>query len=132
MENINHALRDGELNTKSLNVDTQYGTELKQFVKEALVSIVEGVEEANSEHKRFKIIGVKSDESGIDGNNIEFDVSVGIEQKISSQIEGEVDVGTSVLKVISANVDSKLDQSDSKQNINRLKFTIWVSELETK
>ena len=102
--------------------------ELKQFVKEALLSITEGVEEANSKYNRFKIIGIKRNESGIDGNNVDFDVSIVVEQKSSGKVRGKV--GVSILNVVSANVDSKLDQTDSHQNVNRLKFKVWVSENE--
>lgn len=102
--------------------------ELKQFVKEALTSIIEGVDEANSEHKRFKIIGIKRNESGIDGNNVDFDVSIVVEQKSGGEVGGKV--GASILNVFSADVHSKLDQTDSRQNVNHLKFQVWVSENE--
>ena len=102
--------------------------ELKQFVKEALLSIIEGVREANFTHNRFKIIGIKRTESGIDGNNVDFDVSIVVEQKSSGRVGGKV--GASILNVVSANVDSKLDQTDSHQNVNRLQFKVWVSENE--
>ena len=104
--------------------------ELKKFVKEALVSIIEGVDEANSEHNRFKIIGIKRNESGIDGNNVDFDVSIVVEQKTGGEVGGKA--GTSILNVFSANIDSKLDQTDSHQNVNRLKFQVWISENELK
>lgn len=110
--------------------------ELKQFIKEALLSITEGVEEANAEHKRFRIIGMKRNESGIDGNDVEFDVSIVVEQKSSGKLEGKAEgkLGTSMLSVVSvsANVDSQLNQMDSHQNVNRLKFKVWVSEDELK
>lgn len=104
--------------------------ELKQFVQEALLSIIEGIEEANSKHNRFKIIGIKRNESGIDGNYVEFDVSVAVEQTSSEKVGGKV--GVSILNVVSANVDSKVDQKDSHQNINRLSFKVWVSESDLK
>lgn len=104
--------------------------ELMQFVKEALLSITQGVEEANRKQNRFKIIGIKRNESGIDGNNVEFDVSINIEQRSSGKAGGKI--GTNFLSVISANVDSNLEQTDSHKNINRLKFQVWVSENELK
>jgi len=104
--------------------------ELKQFVKDALLSIIEGVEEANLKHNRFKIIGTKRNDGGIDGNNVDFDVSIVVKQKSSGKMGGKV--GASILNVISANVDSKLDQTDSHQNVNHLKFKVWVSENELK
>lgn len=104
--------------------------ELKLFVKEALLGIIEGVEEANSKHNRFKIIGIKRNDSGIDGNNVDFDVSVVVEQKSSGKVGGKI--SASILNVVSANVDSKVDQTESHQNVNRLKFKVWVSESEMK
>ena len=103
---------------------------LKQFVKEALLNIIEGVDEANSKRNRFKIIGVKRNESGHDGNNVDFDVSVAVEQKSSGKVGGKADV--SILNVVSANIDSKINQTDSQQNINRLKSKVWVAENEIK
>jgi len=102
--------------------------ELKQFVKEALISIIDGVKEANSEQNRFRIIGVKRNESGIDGNMVDFDVSIVAEQKSEGKVGGKI--GASILNVVSANVDSKLDQTNSHQNVNRLKFKVWISEDE--
>ena len=100
--------------------------ELKQFVKEALISIIDGVKDANSEHNRFRIIGVKRNESGIDGNMVDFDVSVVAEKKSEGKVGGNV--GVTFLNVVSADIDSKLNQSDSKQNVNSLKFKVWISE----
>ena len=72
----------------------------------------------------------KLNESEIDGNNVDFDVSIVVEQKSSGKVGGKV--GASILNVVSANVDSKLDQSDSRQSVNPLQFKVWVSENEMK
>lgn len=104
--------------------------ELKQFVKEALLNIIEGVEEANLKHNRFKIIGIKRNDTGIDGNNVDFDVSVIVEGKSSGKVGGKI--GTNLLNVVSASLDSDMDQSNSHQNVHRLKFQVWVSENELK
>lgn len=105
--------------------------ELKQFIKEALLSIIEGVKEANLTDDRFRIIGMKRNDSGVDGNDVEFDVSITVEQKSSSQISGVGKVGVSllnILNVVSADASSKEGNADSHQNVNRLKFKVWVSE----
>ncbi|MFA5714128.1 MAG: hypothetical protein WC998_00100 [Candidatus Paceibacterota bacterium] len=99
--------------------------ELKQFIKEALLNIVNGIEEANKENDRFKILGVKH-ESGIDGNFVDFDVSVVVNESSGSEVGGKV--GASFLKVVSASVDSKIDQTSSHQNIHRLTFKVYISE----
>lgn len=59
---------------------------------------------------------------------VDFDVSIVAEQKSQGKVGGKV--GTSILNVVSANVGSELDQTDSQQNVNRLKFKVWVSEDE--
>ena len=59
--------------------------ELKQFIKEALLNITEGVAEANKEKDRFKIIGMKH-ESGKDGNYVEFDVSIIVNEKSDNRL----------------------------------------------
>lgn len=105
--------------------------ELKQFVKEALLNITNGVKEANLTDNRFRIIGMKRNDSGVDGNDVEFDVSIIVEQKSSSQTAGGSKVGISLLNVLnvaSADINSKEENEDSHQNVNRLKFKVWVSE----
>lgn len=104
--------------------------ELKQFISEALLNIVDGVDEANSKHKgRFRIIGVHHGKTGSEGVNAEFDVSVTVEEKSGAKTSGEVGgkIG-SVLSVLSAGVKSEIGKSDSLQNAHRLKFKIFISE----
>jgi len=99
--------------------------ELKQFIKEALLNIVEGVEEANKAHNRFKIIGVKH-ESGVDGTYAEFDVSVVVNEASSGEAGGKISV--SLLSVASVGVGAKTDETNSQQNTHRLTFKVFVSE----
>ncbi|MFA6981481.1 MAG: hypothetical protein WC243_00430 [Patescibacteria group bacterium] len=107
--------------------------ELKHFVKEALLSITDGVKEANSVNDRFRIIGMKRDNSGVDGNDVEFDVSIVVEQKSSNQARAGGKVGVTLLNVLnvaSADLSLQEGQTDSHQNINHLRFKVWVSESE--
>lgn len=106
--------------------------ELKQFVKETLLSIVSGVDEANTVNNRFRIIGVKRNIGGYDGNNVEFDVSIAVSEKSSDKIGGKAGVTLLNVVSVSAGIDSKLAESNCFQNTNRLKFTVWVSENELK
>lgn len=99
---------------------------LKEYIKEALLSVVEGVEEANKKQKRFKIIGYKRDDSGTDGNYVDFDVSIAVKEKSSGKTGGKASID--FLKVVSSNINAELDQSSSHQDIHRLKFRVWVSE----
>lgn len=102
--------------------------ELKQFIKDALINIVDGVEDANKEHNRFKIIGVKHNETGIDGIYADFDVSIIVNESSSGKAEGNAHV--SFLNVVSAGIDSKIDQSNLHQNTHRLAFKVFISEKE--
>lgn len=102
--------------------------ELKKFVKEALLSVIEGVEEANLRHKRYKIIGVKRNDGGLDGNFIDFDVSIVVKEKSTRNRGGKI--GIPILNVFSFDLNSKFDKIDSHQNVNRLKFKVWISENE--
>lgn len=98
--------------------------ELKQFIKEALLNIVDGVEEANKTNNRFKIIGEKH-ESGIEGNFANFDVSVMVNEALSGQTGGKAGV---FLSVVSAGINSKVDQTNLHQNTQRLTFKVYISE----
>ncbi len=102
--------------------------ELKHFVKEALISIIEGVDEANLKHKRSKIIGVRRNDGGLDGNFIDFDVSIVVEEKSTRDKGGKI--GVPILNVFSFDLNSKLATTDARQNVNRLRFKVWVSENE--
>ena len=100
--------------------------ELKQFIKEALLNVTDGVKEANEKSNRFKMIGVKH-ESGIDGNFVDFDVSVVINESSGSQAEGKAGV---FLSVLSAGINSRVDQANLQQNTHRLTFKVYISEKE--
>jgi len=99
--------------------------ELKQFIKEALLSITSGVEEANQEANRFKILGVKH-ESGLEGNYADFDVSVVVNKQSKIDVSGEIK--TSWLNVISAKVGSKIDKSNSNKDTHRLTFKVYITD----
>lgn len=99
--------------------------ELKQFIKEALLNIADGVEEANKEKNRFKIIGMKH-QTGIDGNYADFDVSVVVNETSSGEAGGKI--SASLLNVVSAGIDSKIDQTNAHQNTHRLTFKVYISE----
>jgi len=96
--------------------------ELKQFIKEALLGITNGVDDANKEANRFKILGVKH-ESGIDGN---YAVSVIVNEE--SKIDVNSEIKASWLSVVSAKLGSKIAQSNLNKNTHRLTFKVYISE----
>jgi hypothetical protein len=100
--------------------------ELKEFIKEALLNITTGVKEANKADNRFKIIGIKHDKTGMDGNFVDFDVSIVVNETSTGGAGGKIEA--KLLNVVSAGVDSKISQTNSSQNMNRLTFKIYISE----
>jgi len=46
--------------------------ELREFVKEALTNVVDGMEMANKEHKRFQICGSYHSGKGLNEEYVEF------------------------------------------------------------
>ena len=98
---------------------------LDNFIREALLNIVNGVESANNMTSRFKLIGVKH-ESGIDGIYADFDVSVMVNEKDNGGVKTKAKV--SLLNVVSAEVGVNSDQNSSYQNTHRLKFKVFISE----
>ncbi len=101
--------------------------ELKQFIKEALLNIVGGIEEANKAYNRFKIIGIKHNDSGVDGNFVDFDVSVIVNELSSGEAGGRIGVSMNVVP-FSANIGAKMDQTSLHQNTHRLTFKVYISE----
>ena len=99
--------------------------ELKQFIKEALLGITNGIDDANKEVDRFKILGVKH-ESGIDGNYADFDVSVVVNEESKVDVSGEIKA--SWLSVFSAKLGSKIGQKNVNNNTHRITFKVYISE----
>ena len=54
--------------------------ELKTFITDALVSVVEGVQNANNVYNRFQISGGFHERKSINGEHVEFDVSVVVDE----------------------------------------------------
>jgi len=101
--------------------------ELKQFISEALINIVEGVDEANSKFKnRFRIIGERHNITQSEGAYAEFDVSVVVNEGSKNKIKGST--SSSFLSVLSAKVEGEQNKDNSLQNAHRLKFKIYISE----
>ena len=100
--------------------------ELKEFITEALLNIADGIDNANSKQPRFKTIGVRRNEGGLDGDFIDFDVSVVVENK--SGIKGDGKLSVPVLGVLSAGVGLGAENSGARQDIHHLKFRVWMSE----
>lgn len=109
--------------------------ELKEFIKTALTDIVSAVKEVQEDVKEYATIaplmGTGNKESAIlmkDGlahiSNIDFDVAVTTEAKENA--ENGIKAGIKIASILNIGVGSKGDETESYQNISRIRFSIPV------
>lgn len=99
--------------------------ELKEFIKEALISIVEGVQEANKEHQRFQLSGGYHHLKNISGQEVEFDVSVVVDESSEKGKKSGIFVA---LANLGAGKSYENRHVESNQDTHRLKFKVFVTE----
>lgn len=95
--------------------------ELKDFIKQSLLDVVNGVEEANQEKDRFRLTSHKNMGTGERGQKIEFDISVIVDKNSENDIKGGI-------KVAFANIGGGLKETENSQNVHKIKFEIFVTE----
>jgi len=95
--------------------------ELKDFIKRTLIDIVSGVEEANNEKNRFRLTSQVHHGTGESGQKVEFDVSVIVNESSDSDIKGGI-------KVALVNFGGGVKESESNQNIQKIKFEVFITE----
>lgn len=95
--------------------------ELKEFIKQALLSVVDGVEEANQSKDRFRLTKHTHGKTGESGQIIEFDISVAVNEASENSAGGGI-------KVALLNLGGQLKASESNQNTHKIKFEVFVSE----
>ena len=109
--------------------------ELKEFIKAALVDIIDAVKETQENVKDYATIvpfvGTGSKESSILMNggvakisNIDFDVAVSSETKENGQNNAET--GIKVAGIFSIGIGGKEEAEKNLQNISRIRFSIPV------
>jgi len=96
---------------------------LKDFIKNTLLDIVTGVEEANTEKNRFLLASHIHGGTGESGQKVEFDLSVIVNEQSESDIKGGIQVAL-------VNLGSGIKETESNQNIHKIKFEVFVSEKE--
>ncbi len=96
---------------------------LKNFIKHTLVDIVKGVKEANEETNRFLLTSQFHERTGESGQKVEFDLSVIVNEQSESDIKGAIQVAL-------VNLGGGFKETESNQNIHKIKFEVFVSEKE--
>ena len=94
--------------------------ELKDFIKRALLDVVNGVEEANTEKDRFRLTS-HVHANGENGQKVEFDISVMINESSESDLKGGI-------KVALVNLGGSKKESESNQNVHKIKFEVFIKE----
>lgn len=101
--------------------------ELKEYIKKALLDIVEGIEEANSVKKdRFQLNTDIQKETKEYGTQVNFDVTILINDLTSKKGEGKA--GGTVLSVVSANLSGSMEKANTMQNTQHLSFKVFIKE----
>lgn len=99
--------------------------ELQEFVREALLNIMQGVKEANNETNRCELSGDYHSRKGFNGVHVEFDVLVVGQDKSGSGEKGGLGIQIASA-IIGASKESH--QEALSQNANRIKFKVFVKE----
>ena len=98
--------------------------ELKDFIKNALINIVEGVEEANKKYDRFRLNTNVHNEIG-SGQTVDFDVSVIVDE---SSKEGQKTGIFVVLANLGGGKSTNKDHSETSKDSHNLKFKVFIAE----
>lgn len=100
--------------------------ELKDFIKNALVGIIQGVEEANELENRFQMSGSYHSGKNIQGEFVEFELSVMVDE--TKEDSRKAGIGIKVANLFSGEVSGEDRQKEQNQNINKLKFKVFVAD----
>jgi hypothetical protein len=100
--------------------------QLKDFIRETLTNITQGVEEANGEGgNRFQLSN-KPNLKGISGTGVDFEVSV---VATDSQSEGgNAGFGIKVASLFNAGVGMDSQEETSNQIAHTLRFQVFIAE----
>lgn len=108
--------------------------ELKDFIRETLLNISQGVEEANETSQRFELSDQVHSGKGINGTSVEFEVGVIAEESTVKNKEGKANSGIKVGFANLFNAQATIAGGTSKQSDNtnqsthRLKFQVFIKE----
>jgi hypothetical protein len=111
--------------------------QLKDFIKETLLNITQGVQEANEVTNRFELSDQVHGAKRINGTSVEFEVGVVVTESTTQNKEdkagGGVNISVMNMGFKAGASGSKTDQTDNaNQSAHNLKFQVFVSENESK
>jgi len=98
--------------------------ELKDFISQTLINIVQGVEEANKKTNRFLLASNVHNRYG-SGQEVEFDVAVMVNQDSQANASGKIGVAL-------ASISGDIKTTELNQNIHKMKFKVFIGKNEFK
>jgi len=103
--------------------------ELKEFISSALLSVVNGVKDANSEIDCFELSGSVHSRKDVDGAKVDFDLSVVVEQ---SHEKGSEKGGGVKIQILSAGINLQNKENEKNQSVQSIKFSVFISDEKIK
>jgi hypothetical protein len=103
--------------------------ELQKFISNALLSIVNGVHEANTQNNCFELSGSIHYSKGADGAKVDFDLSVVVEQ---SNEQGSEKGGGLKIQIFSAGINSQERDIQKNQSVQKIQFSVFINESKIK
>lgn len=98
--------------------------ELQTFISNALLSIVDGVNDANKKNDCFELSGSFHSGKGVDGTKVDFDLSVVVEESNEDGIGKEGKLG---INIFSAGVNSQQKEVQKNSATQRIQFTVFIN-----
>ena len=111
--------------------------ELKEFIKQTLIDVVEGVKSANEPYskdrkeiyEKFELTG-EFPSQGMNerkwGTFIDFDIAVIVNETQGSS--AKAGIGVALANLVSGGVSAEKQVKQSDENTHRLKFKVFVSK----
>mgnify|MGYP000200424407 CR=1 FL=1 len=104
--------------------------ELKEFIKETLLNITDGVELANTSKKgRFDLTGESNNEFNNSKKGIFVDFDIGLIANESQTGESKVGIGVALANIIQGGSLSSTGNKSENQNIHRITFKVFISKV---
>lgn len=100
--------------------------ELKEFIKNTLASIVEGVDEANLIHNGFTLSSGFHAEKQINSSEVAFDVSIVIDE--SKEAHKKAGASLKVASMLSGELSGEDKTKAQNQRVQKLAFKVFIKE----
>ena len=103
--------------------------ELQKFISSALLSVVNGVSDANLENDCFELSGNVHSRKDVDGAKVDFDLSVVVEQ---SNEQGSEKNGGLKIQILSAGINAQEKELQKNQSVQRIQFSVFINDSKIK